>query len=302
MGHLRHGIAVVNGKGGVGKTSLAAHLAGGAALSGWQTLAVDLDPQGNLAADLGVSGDDGESLRRAIVLEDGDQLAPIPARSGLDVISGGRAALDAWTIVGERGRSGATAALGRLAAVVGPLAEGYDLVVLDTPPASGSVIVDAALAAAAGVVVPVRPDARSLDGLALAASSVGAARAGNVGLTVVGVVVYGLGVGAKAMRRKALAELKAMLEPGGIPVLGTIRDVPKAAVDLREAGQLAHEYESAAANAAPWWQHRRHGSAREPTFSTAAAGLAEDYQLVTEAVLKAVAQLAVRDDAAWPDE
>ena len=56
-------IAFANGKGGVGKTSLTANVAGLAADAGWRVLAVDLDPQGNLGSDLGYDqtdkGDDG---------------------------------------------------------------------------------------------------------------------------------------------------------------------------------------------------------------------------------------------------
>ncbi len=61
---IPNSILVLNGKGGVGKTSLTANLAGLAALSGWRVLAVDLDPQGNLGRDLGYLGDadDGQTL------------------------------------------------------------------------------------------------------------------------------------------------------------------------------------------------------------------------------------------------
>ena len=42
-------IMLFNGKGGVGKSSIAANLAGLVALGGWKVLVVDLDKQGNLA-------------------------------------------------------------------------------------------------------------------------------------------------------------------------------------------------------------------------------------------------------------
>ena len=59
---------VSNGKGGVLKTSLTANVAGLAATSGWRVLAVDLDPQGNLATDLGVlaESDGGAGLLDAV--------------------------------------------------------------------------------------------------------------------------------------------------------------------------------------------------------------------------------------------
>ena len=46
-------IAVINGKGGVLKTTLTANIGGMLASSGYRVLLVDLDPQGNLAEDLG---------------------------------------------------------------------------------------------------------------------------------------------------------------------------------------------------------------------------------------------------------
>ena len=83
-------VMVSNGKGGVLKTSLAANLSGLAATSGWRVLAVDLDPQGNLATDLGVldRSDGGEALLRAVA--EGSALAPLKdVRPGLDLVAGG---------------------------------------------------------------------------------------------------------------------------------------------------------------------------------------------------------------------
>src|SRR3954463_13721817 len=85
-------IAVVNGKGGVGKTSLTANLAGLYAAAGYRTLAIDLDPQGNLGDDLGYLGaglsDDGAGLVDALRAR--RAYRPLRnVRAGLDVLAGG---------------------------------------------------------------------------------------------------------------------------------------------------------------------------------------------------------------------
>ena len=86
---LTNTILILNGKGGVGKTSLTANLAGLAARSGWPTLAVDLDRQGNLQRDLGYASDGGRSLVAA-ALGRGSVEVIREVRPGLDVIAGGR--------------------------------------------------------------------------------------------------------------------------------------------------------------------------------------------------------------------
>ena len=59
-------VAVINGKGGAGKTTITANVAGLLALSGYRVLVVDLDPQGNLAEDFGYTGDERDDSGRAL--------------------------------------------------------------------------------------------------------------------------------------------------------------------------------------------------------------------------------------------
>src|SRR5690349_12351011 len=85
-------IAIVNDKGGVGKTSIAANLGGQFAGAGYRCLLVDLNRQANLADDLGYRGseidDEGAGLLGSIIGR--TPLRPVQdVRPQLDVVCGG---------------------------------------------------------------------------------------------------------------------------------------------------------------------------------------------------------------------
>lgn len=290
-----------NGKGGVGKTSLAANVAGLAAHAGWRVLAVDLDPQGNLGSDLGYKqdglGDEGEGLLQAIVA--GRPLSPITnVRPRLDAIAAGRSTTDVWAVVNNR-RSVDADAIGDLATVLDPLSRGYDLVVIDSPPAGG-VAVDAALAASRWLVIPVKFDDGSIDGLELMARQFGAAKSSvNPNLELLGVALFDFSTAGTAIRREVRAQLTADL--GGIaPVLkSVIRRAERAAYDMRRNGLLAHEYQAKAVESnqrvsiAERIRMSRSGE-NAPQYSSAAGGLAEDYAKLTTELLLSLGDLHSR--------
>ena len=281
-------IAVANGKGGVGKTSLVAHLLGYAAVSGWRCLGVDLDPQGNLARDLGYvereENDGGEGLFRAVMAK--VPLAPIPAvRANLDVISGGPGTrmLSNNLALGANGMQ--NTGLDALRDALAPLLESYDLAVLDLPPGD-SFVQQAAFRLADHVVVPTTGDDAANDGLSLVLENYEAARPANPGLRVLGIVVTQMQTGAKAMLRETLADLESIVN-GRVRIFAPpVRYAKKAARDCRHRGLLAFEYEDAGAKAPKWYELRQTGK-QAMSYAENASGLATDYQQLTEAILAA---------------
>ena len=238
-------VVVAQGKGGVGKTSLTANVAGLAAHAGHRVLAIDLDQQGNLARDLGYPPEDGEALLAAIVAG-----KPMPVRAEvrprLDVVAGGPAVGDLLGIAFSRAGRGGKDLAQLLETSLAPLVAGYDLVLIDTPPGD-RLVVEAAMAAASYLVVPTRTDEASLDGLERVAERFSAARTRNPTLQLLGVCLFAVGSRAQRMSEESRTTIGAVL--GGTAPIFTaqIRHLESAAVDARRRGLLIHELETAAA-------------------------------------------------------
>ena len=77
-------IAMLNLKGGTGKTTTIVNLAAGLSLAGRRVLAIDIDPQGGLASSLGVTFD--YSLTDLLVGEATPRQTIVRARPGFDLI------------------------------------------------------------------------------------------------------------------------------------------------------------------------------------------------------------------------
>ncbi len=150
-------IAVVNHKGGTGKTTTAVHLAAGLAEKGARVLLVDLDPQGNVGAWFGLEDDRirmHDVLRRVIPTTGGT----VRVRPGLDVIASDWRLAEAeeeLILSGERERWLDQ----RLAGV-----DGYDFAIVDCAP-SMSVLTTSALAFADEVVIPISMEYLALIGV-----------------------------------------------------------------------------------------------------------------------------------------
>jgi cellulose biosynthesis protein BcsQ len=270
-------LALINGKGGVGKTTLSVHLAALAAAAGYRVLVVDLDIQGNVALDLGVEhlSDDGAALLTAVITG-GAPAVVENVRPNLDIVCGGPmlAGLEsALTGVAEQARDRLAGQM-RIAQVLQQIAPRYDLVVLDCPPNKRGVPI---LSAAQFVLAPTHSDAASIKGLGLLAKDFTEAREVNPSLELLGVVLYGTTPGATVIAAEASADINAALE-GAAPLMGTtVRHVESVAMRIRKTGKLAHELEASLLDVA---QLR---GTKPRTGSTAT--LAGDLQALTGEVL-----------------
>ncbi len=281
-------IAIVNGKGGVGKTTTTTHLGGLAAAAGFKTLIVDLDPQGNCGEDLGYSGaslsDEGKGLVAAAM--SGGTTSPTvlrDVRPGLDVIPGGTE-LDSLADVldGKRKREGQESAL-VLARALAPVVSDYDLVLLDCPPRH-EVLQGAALVAARWVIFPTKSDASSRKGFREMARRFAIARAVNPDLELLGVVLYGVNHAATRIKQEVRELIEEELQ-GAAPVFeATIRHVEAAAYDIRQRGQLAHELEHVVLSGPKWYEQLRSGKPAH-RLAASSASLAGDFAALTEEIL-----------------
>lgn len=177
-------IAILNQKGGVGKTTTTINIAAALAKEGKTVLVIDLDPQANATSGLGVDKNNipgsiyevlvsdfpvGDAIMKTRI----DDLYILPANTSL-------AAAEQELVSVLSRESVLKNSLGELA---------FDYVLIDCPPSLGLLSINA-LTAAESVLIPVQTEFYALEGLGLLMQTIQRVQAGlNPDLKLLGVVM-----------------------------------------------------------------------------------------------------------------
>lgn len=151
-------IAVVNQKGGVGKTTTAVNLAACLNDEGKRSLLVDFDPQGNATSGMGVNKTSSPSVYDVIVGGVEAEKAVQSTRFGSVLPTGLSLSAAELELVGSDAREF------RLKNALEPLKDLYDYIIIDCPPSLGLLTLNA-LCAGDAILIPVQCEYYALEGL-----------------------------------------------------------------------------------------------------------------------------------------
>lgn len=177
-------LAIVNQKGGVGKTTTAINLGAALAALERRILLVDCDPQGNATRGLGQVASEphlyhvlaGQAAAADAVRPTGfPHLDLLPANRDLVGVEVEFVGLESWEL--------------RLRRALEPILSSYDTILLDCPPSLGHLTV-LALAAADSVLVPLQAEYFALEGVSELVSTVRRVQSGlNTRLEISGILL-----------------------------------------------------------------------------------------------------------------
>lgn len=304
---LQRVIAVINNKGGVGKSTICSNLGGILAANGWRVLVIDLDPQGNLGLDLSYyqtdRDDNGTSLSKTLMF--GDELGIVKeVRKNLDVVPGGSAVELAGNALaaqfGQGGDAGAAIRL-RLAAALAAVGDRYDVVLLDCPPGS-DVVQTMAMAAARWILIPSKSDDASLEGLELTANRIDRVIDINPDVDLLGVINFASSSSAHKVREKFADKVVAKLggEAARPAVFKAYVSHAEAAAEaVREKRILFHELETKVKSGEKWYEALKRGAKPESAGPTSAGSVAQSLFAVTQ---EFIARLAEKEAQAESEE
>ncbi len=197
-------IGVINAKGGVGKTTTANNLGAYLSAMGKYVLLVDLDPQANATAGLGIYlAADHMNLYHSMI--DGHEPESIIRKSslfGFDILPAAASLAGAGVeMVGMQEREF------RLKHVLNKIRTNYDYIIIDSPPSLGLLTING-LAASEGLIIPVQCEYYALEGLGQLLTTVDLIRTSlNPTLQIYGVLLT-MYDGRNALSQQVVNEVK----------------------------------------------------------------------------------------------
>ncbi len=179
-------IALVNQKGGVGKTTTAVNLAAGLGELGRRVLLIDLDPQGNATSGVGVEKNHRErnsyrlilgqsSLEESIIATEFENLFLVPSHPDLT-----GAEVELISVIGREFR---------LRDTIPSPDSGFEYILIDCPPSLNLLVINA-LAAAGELIIPIQAEYYALEGISQLLGAIRLVRERlNPGLKITGVLL-----------------------------------------------------------------------------------------------------------------
>ena len=228
-------IAVAIQKGGTGKTTTAAALAQAAAYKNKKVLAIDLDPQGNLSFALGATGQGKFTSYDLITANGMPRILQTPC--GVDLIP------SAWELANLKSEKGSARRL--QTAIKKYFSNGYDFIIIDTPPTAGELQYNA-LQAATDLIIPLQADIYNLQSLYQITAAARQIQKSNEQLKIAGIVI------TKADTRSTIArqmreQITETAAKDNIDCLGIIRT----GIAIQEAAALQQSIYEYAPNSNP---------------------------------------------------
>jgi len=155
-------IAIINQKGGCGKTTTAVNLAASLATLDKSVLIVDMDPQGNATTSFGINKQELKNtvyaaisgqvnVKKAIVPTIVENLFILPSNISLSGVEVELSKLDNYHLV--------------LKELLSPIVNIFDYIIIDLPPSLGVITING-LVASDSLIIPIQAEYFALEGLA----------------------------------------------------------------------------------------------------------------------------------------
>ena len=207
-------LALMNQKGGVGKTTTAVNVGAALANLGLNVLCIDLDPQAHLTLSLGIEPDEGDMSNYDLLTDpsaaamevvrytarDDKRLAVLPAETNLAGVESELAEMVATGLAQTVLRNKCKDLIAQ-----------FDYVLIDCPPSLGLLTINA-LTMAHQIVVPMQAHFLALQGMTKLFETIGMVRQGiNPNLTVAGVVLC-MHEGNTLLANEVITELNGFFE------------------------------------------------------------------------------------------